>query len=59
MISWEFKVFVDGAELTRIINKKEKTGVLQAYRCTKNKKCSRLEYFFNKHVDYSKSVKQV
>ena len=57
MISWEFKVFVDGAELTRNINKKEKTGVLQAYRCPLCEKCSRLVYFFNKHVDYSKSVK--
>ena len=57
MISWEFNVFVDGAELTRNINKKEKTGVLQAYRCPLCEKCSRLEYFFNKHVDYSKSVK--
>ena len=28
-----FKVFVDGGKLTGNINKKKKSGILQAYRC--------------------------
>ena len=33
------KVFVDGGELTRIINEKKKSGVLQTYRCPHCDKC--------------------
>ena len=37
------KIFVDGTELTRNINKKKKQCVLQAYRCPLCDKCSRQE----------------
>ena len=48
-----FKVFVDGGELTRNINKKKKNpGVLQAYRCPFCEKYFRREYFFQKHLEY-------
>ena len=50
------KVFVDGAELTRNINKKKKPGVLQAYRCPLCDKCYR-DYFVNTNVEYSESVR--
>ena len=46
------KVFVEGRELTRNINKQKKPGVLQAYRCPLCDKCYRKEYFFNMNVAY-------
>ena len=53
-----FKVFVDGGELTRNINKKKKNpGVLQAYRCPFCEKYFRREYFFQKHLEYCESVR--
>ena len=51
------KVFDDGGELTRNINKKKKPGVRQAYRCPLCDKFYRREYFLNKHVEYCKSVR--
>ena len=53
------KVFVDGGELTRNMYEKKNTGVLRAYRCPLCGKCFRREYFFNKHVEYCQSVRQV
>ena len=54
--SGNLKVFIDDGELTRNINKKKKPGVLQVYRCPHCDKFYRLEYFFNKHVEYCESV---
>ena len=48
------KVFVDGGELTRNINKNRKPGVWQTYRCLLCDKFYRREDFFNKHVEYCK-----
>ena len=50
--SGNLKVFVDGGEFTRYINKKKKADVLKAYRCPVSDKCYRRKYFFNKHVEY-------
>ena len=50
------KVVVDGGELTRNINQKKNSGVLQACRCLFCDKCYRREYFFNKNVEYCESV---
>ena len=51
------KVVVGGGELTRNINQKKKTDVLQACRCPLCGKCYRREYFFNKHLEYCESVR--
>ena len=51
------KVFVDGGELTRNIDKKKKPDILQAYRCPLCDKCYRTEYFFNANVEYFESVR--
>ena len=45
------KVFVDGGQLTRNINKKEKSVVLPAYRCPLCDKCCGRECFFINHVE--------
>ena len=50
------KGFIDGGELTRNINEKKKSGVLQAFRCPLCDKCFRRDHFFNKHVEYCESV---
>ena len=50
------QVVFDGGELTKIINKKRKPGVLQTYRCPLCEKCYRREYFFIKHVEHCESV---
>ena len=50
------KVFVDGRELPRNINRKKKPGVSQAYKCQLCDKFYRREYFFHKHVEYCESV---
>ena len=52
-----FKVFVDGGELTGNINKKMKPGVLQAYRYPLSDKCYRAEYFFNANVEYCELIR--
>ena len=52
-----FKVFVDGGELSRNTNKKKKPGVLQAYRCPICDKCYMIECFFNKNEEYCESVR--
>ena len=53
------KVLVDSGELTRNINQNKKPDVLQACRCQLCDKCYRREYFFNKHLEYCESVRQV
>ena len=45
------KVFVDGGELNKNINKKKKPGIWQAYRCPLSDKFYRREHFFNKYVN--------
>ena len=52
-----FKVFLDGGELTGNINKKKKRGVLQAYRYSLSDKYYRTEYFFNANVEYYESIR--
>ena len=47
------KAVVDYAEL----NKKTKSDVLQAYRCSLCDKCYKQDCFFKKHVEYCKSVR--
>ena len=47
---------VDVGELTRNINQKKNSGVLQACRCLFCDKCYRREYFFNKKLEYCESV---
>ena len=51
------KVVVNDGELTRNINQKKKSDVLQGYRCSLCQKCSRRGYLFNKHVEYCESVR--
>ena len=51
------KVFVDGGELTRNINKKKKPGVLQACRYPLCDKYYRREDFFNTNVEFCESVR--
>ena len=51
------KVVVDDGELTRNINEKKKSGVLQAYRCPLCEKCYWREYILNKHLEYWESVR--
>ena len=51
------KVFVDGGELTRNINKQKKPGVLQTYRSPLCDKCYRREYFFNMSIEYCERVR--
>ena len=51
------KVFVDGGELTRNINKKKKPGVLQACRYPLCGKYYRREDFFNTNVEFCESVR--
>ena len=53
------RVVTDGGELTRKINRKKKSDVLQIYRYPLCDKCCRREYFFNNHVEYCESVIQV
>ena len=53
----DLKVFVDGGEPTRNINKKKKPGVSQTYRCPLCGKCYRREYFFNTNVEFCESVR--
>lgn len=50
------QVVFDGGELTKIVNKNGKPGVLQTYRCPLCEKCYRRECFFIKHVEYCESV---
>ena len=49
------KGFLDDRELTKNINEKKKSGVLQACRCPVSDNCFRREYS-NKHVEYCESV---
>ena len=51
------KIVVDGEELTRNINQKKKSDVLQAYGCLLCDKCYRRDCFFNKQVKYCESVR--
>ena len=51
------KVFVDSREFTGNINKKNKPGVLQGYRCPLCDECYRREYLFNTNVEYCESVR--
>ena len=53
------KVFVDGWELIRNINKIKKPGALQACRCPICDKFYRREYFFNKNMEYCESVSMI
>ena len=48
-------LIADGRELTRSINQKKKSGVLQPLY----NKCCRREYFFSSHVEYCESVRLV
>ena len=60
LINGEFgnpKVVVDDGELTRNINQKTASLVLQVCRCPLCDKCYRREYFFNKHLEYCESVR--
>ena len=60
LINGEFgnpKVVVDDGELTRNINQKTTSLVLQVCRCPLCDKCCRREYFFNKHLEYCESVR--
>ena len=54
---WNLKVVVDGGELTRDINRKNKPDVLQVYECPLCDISYRRDSFFNKHVKYSESGK--
>ena len=51
------KKSIYGGELTRYINQKKKPNVLQACKCPLCDKVYRLEYFFNKQLEYGESVK--
>ena len=51
-----FKVVIDGGELTRNIYHKKNSAVLQAYRPSLSDKYCRRGYFFNKQVEYCESV---
>ena len=53
------QVVNNGGELTRNINQKKRSDVLQTYRYPLCDKCCRREYFFNNHVKYCESVIQV
>ena len=53
------RVVTDGGELTRKINRKKKSDVLQVYRYPLCDKCCRREYFLNNHAEYCESVIQV
>ena len=50
---------LDGGELTRNINQKKKSDVLQACRCPLCEKCYMREYIFNKHLEYWESYREV
>ena len=50
------KVFVDGGELIRNINDRQRPDVLQASVCPICNKCHRLVCFFNKHVEFCESL---
>ena len=54
--SGNLTVVIGSGELTRNIHKKKKFEFLQSYRCTLCDKCSRREHFFNKQVEYCKSI---
>ena len=47
---WKF--VIDGGELTRNINQKKTSGILQACRSLLSDECCIYGYFFNKHVEY-------
>ena len=51
------KVVIDHQELTRNINQKKKSDLLQAYRCPLCGKCCWQEHFLNKQVEYCESVR--
>ena len=48
------KVVIDGGELTRNINQKKTSHILQAYRSSLSDKCCRRRYFFNNQVELRK-----
>ena len=47
---WKF--VIGGGELTRNINQKKTSGILQACRTLLSDECCRYGYFFNKQVEY-------
>ena len=53
----KLKLVIDSGELTKNINQKKRSGVLQAYRSSLSDKCCRRAYLFNKEVEYCELVR--